>query len=211
MTTLSATTASSVINDAYDRFEHDHYTVRMKLFKLFGAAFTIFDPSGGVAFFSKQKAFKLKEDIRLYSDESATTEVLTIQARQIMDISAAYDVVDTLANEKVGTLKRKGLKSMFKDEWIIMDADDNEIGLIKEDSALMATLRRLHEIFSLIFPQKYHGEIGGQKVCQFSQNFNPFVRKVALDYSLDTEDKLDRRLGIAAAVLLCAIEGRQRS
>ena len=212
MTTMTATTASSsVINDAYDRYEFDSYTVRMKVFKLFGAAFTIYDPSQNVAFYSKQKAFKLKEDIRLYSDESATTEVLSIKARQIMDISAAYDVVDTLANEKVGTLKRKGLKSMFKDEWIIMDADDNEIGLIKEDSALMATLRRLNDIFTLIFPQKYHGEIGGQRICQFSQNFNPFVRKIGLDFSFDTEDKLDRRLGIAAAVLLCAIEGRQRS
>lgn len=44
-------------------FTHENYLVRRKIFKLFGAAFHIYDPSGKVAFYSKQKAFKLKEDI----------------------------------------------------------------------------------------------------------------------------------------------------
>jgi hypothetical protein len=43
----------------------------------------------------------------------------------------------------------------------------------------------------------------------FTRNFNPFVSKVNLDYSMDTQGLLDRRLGIAAAVLLLAIEGKQ--
>lgn len=49
----------------------------------------------------------------------------------------------------------------------------------------------------------------GKQVCIFKQNFNPFVMKINLDYSLDGEGLLDRRLGIAAAILLCAIEGKQ--
>ena len=45
--------------------------------------------------FSEQKMFRLREDIRVYSDESKSQEVLSIKARQILDFSAAYDVVDT--------------------------------------------------------------------------------------------------------------------
>lgn len=210
MTTVTAMTgATSTIDPSYDRYAFDSYTVKRQLFKLFGAAFTICDPHGTMAFYSTQKAFKLKEDIRLYTDNSLQTEVLTIQARRIIDFGAAYDVVDPVAGHKVGALKRKGVKSMFKDEWRIMDEHDTEIGLIKEDSALLAMLRRGIDLAALILPQKYHGEIEGQTVCQFSQNFNPFVPKITLDFTLDPDHRLDRRLGIAAAVLLCAIEGKQ--
>ncbi len=188
------------------RYEQDTYLVRKKIFKLFGAAFHIYDSSGNVLFYSKLKAFKLKEDIRVYSDESMQTELLTIQARQILDIAATYDVVDAQTGEKVGALKRKGLKSILKDEWIFLDVNDAEIGLIKEDHVALALIRRF--LCNLV-PQTYNGELGGKMVCQFKQNFNPFVTKIALDFSMDKERALDRRLGLAAAVMLCAIEGKQ--
>jgi hypothetical protein len=41
------------------------------------------------------------------------------------------------------------------------------------------------------------------------QKFNPFVMKINLDYSMDVNGLLDRRLGIAEAILLCAMEGKQ--
>lgn len=189
-----------------EAFTHESYLVRRKILKLFGAAFHIYDPNGKVVFYSKMKAFKLKEDIRLYTGEDMQTEVLTIIARHIIDFSAAYDVIDPATNTKVGVFKRKGLKSILKDEWIIMDAEDREIGFIKEDSMLLALIRRF---LMNIIPQKYYGELGGEKVCLFKQNFNPFVMKINLDFSMDRKGLLDRRLGIAGAVLLCAIEGKQ--
>ena len=189
-----------------EAFAHESYLVRRKIFKLFGAAFHIYDPSGRVVFYSKMKAFKLKEDIRLYTGEDMQTEILRIQARQIIDFSAAYDVIDSTTSRKVGVLKRKGLKSILKDEWIIMDAEDKEIGFIKEDSTLLALIRRF---LTNLIPQKYHGELKGEQVCIFKQNFNPFVMKINLDFSMDQKGLLDRRLGIAGAVLLCAIEGKQ--
>ena len=187
-------------------FSHESYLVRKKIFKAFGAAFHIFDPTGRVAFYSKMKAFTLKEDIRLYTGEDMKTEVLKIQARQVIDISAAYDVIDPANDKKIGALKRKGMKSILKDEWIIMDAEDREMGLIKEDSVLLALIRRF---LTNLIPQKYYGEFQGEQTCVFKQNFNPFVTKIDLDFSMDTNGLLDRRIGIAGAVLLCAIEGKQ--
>lgn len=187
-------------------FTHPTYTVRRQIFKMLGAAFHIYDPNGSVAFYSKQKAFKLKEDIRVYTGEDMQNEVLTIKARNIIDFSAAYDVFDPNSQTKVGVLKRKGMKSILKDEWIIMDANENQIGLIQEDSMMLALVRRF---LTNLVPQSFDGTIHGQKVCHFKQNFNPFVTKITLDYSMDINNLLDRRLGIAAAVLLCAIEGKQ--
>jgi uncharacterized protein YxjI len=189
-----------------ERFAHSNYLVRKKVMKLAGGVFHIYDPMGNVAFYTKQKAFKLKEDIRIYTGEDMQVEVLSILARQVIDFSAAYDVVDPLSGGKVGALKRKGMKSMIRDEWLILDAFDNEIGMIQEDSMGLAMIRRF---LTNLIPQAFSGTVGGRQVCSFKQNFNPFVTKINLDFSMDTAGTLDRRLGMAAAVLLCAIEGRQ--
>lgn len=194
------------LSDTSSVFSHVTYLVRKKVFTLFDSAFHIYDPNGILAFYARQKAFKLKEDIRLYSGENMRTELLSIQARNIIDFSASYDVIDPSINMKVGALRRKGMKSLLRDEWIIMDTEDKEIGFIKEDSMTLALIRRF--LINLI-PQKYSGELKGKQVCVFKQNFNPFVMKITLDFSMDKNGLLDRRLGIAGAVLLCAIEGRQ--
>lgn len=188
-------------------FKHSQYLVRSKFFKLFGKAFHIYDPQGNLVLYSKMKAFKLREDIRLYTGEDMQTEVLLIAARKILDFASTYDVTDSKTKEKVGALRRKGIKSIIRDEWVFLDNNDREIGTIREDSTFLALVRRF--LINLI-PQSYQGEINGSPVCSFKQNFNPFLLKIQLDFTPDTRGALDRRLGLAAAVLLCAIEGRQK-
>jgi hypothetical protein len=46
-------------------------------------------------------------------------------------------------------------------------------------------------------------------VADFKQRFNLFSYQLDVDFSMDTTRQLDRRLGVAAAILLAAIEGRQ--
>lgn len=192
-----------------EAFSHQTYTVRRKFLTFAGAKFHIYDPSDELVMFCKLKAFKLKEDIRLYTDEDMTTELLSIQARQIIDFSSAYDVVDAVSGEHVGALRRKGMKSMVKDEWIILDSAGSEVGLIQEDSAMKALARRFVEFAAMLLPQAYHMTYGGQPVGSMKQNFNPFVLKINIDFTQDQQMLLDRRLGMAAAILMCAVEGRQ--
>ena len=63
----------------------ESYTIRRKVLKVLGAAFHIYDPQGGVVGYCKQKAFKLKEDIRIFTDESRSQEWLVIKARKMLD------------------------------------------------------------------------------------------------------------------------------
>ena len=191
-----------------DAFLHDRYLFRRKVLKVFGGEFRIYDSSGNLALFSKQKAFKLKEDIRAYADESMTNELLTMKARQIVDFGATYDVEDTQQAVKVGSLRRKGLKSLIRDEWLLFDPQEQQIGVIQEDSAILALIRRFVPWANLI-PQRYNIRIGGQPVASLKQHFDPFVLKYTLDLSRDYEKRLDRRLAIAAGILFCAIERRQ--
>lgn len=189
------------------RFENQKYVIRRKIVTLIGDNFHIFDTNGQLLLFSRLKGFKLKEDIRLYTNEEMDEELLLIRARNIIDFSATYDVIDSKTEEKVGALKRKGLKSILKDEWLILDQNDSEIGSIKEDSMLLALIRR---IITGLIPQKYHVMVNGTVVGLFKQNFNPFVIKLNVDLSADTKGLLDKRLALSAGILLCAIEGKQQ-
>ena len=205
------TQAPNVADASLERFAHPTYTVRRKVFKLFGGAFHVYGPDGELALYSKMKAFKLREDIRLYSDESMSQELLTIHTKSVFDISGTYDVEDSVSGERIGALQRRGFKSMLRDEWLILDAAGQQVGKITEDSTLKALVRRFVDAAALLLPQTYHVEMDGQAVATMRQSFNFIVQRLHVDFSTDTEARLDRRLGLAAAVLLLAVEGRQDS
>ncbi|MCE5190588.1 MAG: hypothetical protein LLG08_02290 [Actinomycetia bacterium] len=191
-------------------FSAERYVVRRKVFKLAGGAFHVYDPQGMLVAYSEQKAFKLKEDIRVYADESKTRELLVIQARQVIDFSAAYDVTDSTTRAKVGALRRRGGRSILRDEWKVLDPSDAEVGTIIEDSMGWALFRRM---LTNLVPQKYDvffpDVTTGQKIANMDQQFNPFVYKLDVDLSTDPAKRFDRRLAVSAAILLAAIEGRQ--
>ncbi len=186
-------------------FSYSQYLLKRQVFALAGK-FRVFEPSGKLVLFSEQKMFKIREDIRVYSDEGKTQEVLMIKARQIVDFSAAYDVVDSATGQKVGALRRRGLASILRDEWEILDVGDNVVGKLFEDSMALALVRRF---LSNLVPQNYDITFGTNRVADLKQNFNPFSYQLNLDFSMDINKILDRRLGLAAGILLAAVEGRQ--
>jgi uncharacterized protein YxjI len=188
-----------------DAFAQDWYRVRRKVFKIFGGAFHVYDRDQHVIAYSKQAAFRLREDIRIFTDESMQTPLLTIQSRQIVDFSAAYDVVDAREGKKVGAARRKGWTSILRDSWELLDANDRPVGKVSEDSAGLALLRRF---LTNLVPQRFDVvDPSGRKQADLDQRFNPFVYK--LDVTVDSGSTIDRRLVLAAAVLIAAIEGRQ--
>ena len=187
------------------RFDYPKYVMREEL-KLVGKKFHIYGPNGDELCSADMKAFKLREDIRLYAGEDQKTEVLLIKAREIFDVSATYDVVDPVARETVGAIKRRGLRSLVRDEWVILDPGGQQLVEIKEEHILLALLRRF--LISLV-PQQYIGLMHERAVCVFKQHWNPFVLNMSVDFSEDINRTLDRRLGLAAAVLLCTVEGKE--
>ena len=189
-------------------FQFPTYLLKRQAIALTGK-FRFYDPAGRLVMFSEQKMFRLREDIRVYDSEDKSREVLSVKARQIMDFSAAYDVMDTELNQKVGVLRRKGLRSILRDEWEVLDANDRLIGQLFEDSVAMALLRRL--LLGSWLPQNYDLTVGETRVADLKQNFNLFRYELNLDFSMDTTHRLDRRVGIAAGILLAAVEGKQDS
>ena len=184
------------------------FTIRRKVLTLAGAKFHIYKPDGSLLGFCKQKAFKLKEDIRIYSDESMTEERVLIQARAMIDFSGAYDVIDSRNQANVGALRRRGWSSMIRDTWTVLDENEMESATIQEDSAAMALVRRFLPMGQFV-PQKYSMiEHQGAAIAQFRQHFNPFVQRMTV--SVPEGCPINPILVLAAGVLLMAIEGRQK-
>lgn len=184
----------------------NQYIARRNFLNFFGIRCRILTPDGQPFMFVHLKAFKLKEDITVYADEAQTQPLLSIKARSILDFSAAYDVVDATNGEHVGVLRRKGWSSLMRDEWQILDAQEQLVGILQEDSLILALVRRF---VSNLLPQNYTLTMGGHTVAEVRGSWNPFLVKHTMDLSADAEGRVDRRLAIAASVLLMTIEGKQ--
>ena len=200
-------TAAKTAAIAAPVFQQDRFIARQKIFS-FVPQFRFVDLNGNSLAFLRKKVFTWKDEVRVFTDESQTMELLYIKARKIIDWGTAFDVTDSINHQKVGALKRQAWKSLLRKEWIILDENDQEIGKLQEDSMFLATIRRY---VTNIIPQSYSFEIGGQPVGTARQNWNFFAPKMEVDFSIDPDKKFDRRLAAAAIVLLMAVEGRQSS
>ena len=192
----------------------EQYTIRRKFWKIFGASFFIDNAEGQTVGFCKQKAFKIREDIRIFTDETQSKELIRISTRSVWDISGTYEIFDA-EGTKLGAVKRKGIRSTFiRDEWDMLSAEGAVIGTMKEDSTWKAILRRMHEIVAAFMPQSFHlKDPAGNELAVMRQHFNPFLYRLGISIKNPggpgVDDGPDELLILALACVVAAIEGRQ--
>jgi uncharacterized protein YxjI len=164
--------------------------------------------------FVQQKRMKLKEDLRAYADDSKTAEVFRIKAQQVWDPRARYDVTDP-AGQQIGQLQKVFGKSLLRSTWRIYDASGEEVVWARERSLFVALIRRLIGLVPFIgellelLPIPYHFDYnrGDERIGGLERILG--VRdRYRLDVSGDTERALDRRVAIALAVGLDALQAR---
>ena len=183
----------------------NQYMIREKFWKIFGNKFWFEDVDEKRYGFCEQKRFKLKEDIRIYVDESKSQEWLKIKQKQIVDAWGGYDIIDSLSGEHIGTVRRKFWASVLRTRWHLLDAAGNEIGMLIEDSMGYALARRI--LLGILLPKKFHIEIGGGgEFVTMRQMFNPFIKKLVVN--IPPSHPLDRRFIAGLAIVIAAIDGR---
>ncbi|WP_160139256.1 hypothetical protein [Chryseobacterium sp. c4a] len=97
--------------------------------------FNITDKNGNYVAYVRQKMFKLKEDVIVFNDESKSKELFRIRANQWIDFNASYSLNDIVDNKNYGRLARKGMRSIWKASYDILDSKDQPKFKIQEDSA----------------------------------------------------------------------------
>jgi hypothetical protein len=168
-------------------------------------------PAGDPIAFVRQKKLKIKEDIRFYADESESQELFRIQARTWLDTGGSrYDVL--AGEEKIGTLDHVLGKSLLRTTWRVRDAQEEEVAIARERSQVAAIARRLidfvPDVGGLIpIPYNFDILVDDRVVGTMNRKFQLRDRYV-LDLSGDHERKVDRRVAVALAIGLDALQNR---
>jgi uncharacterized protein YxjI len=95
---------------------------------------TVTDGGGNPVMYVRQKLFKLKEQIHVYRDDSKSQELFQINADRIIDFSANYRFT-TATGDAVGSVKRRGARSLWKASYDVADSQGQAVLNIEEESA----------------------------------------------------------------------------
>jgi uncharacterized protein YxjI len=199
-----------------DRFQHDRFLVD-QLIRPIANLYRITPlaagetPAGGPVAFVRQKKLAIREDIRFFADESESEELFRIKARSVLDTGGSrYDVLAT-DDSRIGVLHHT-LRSILRTRWSIQDADEQEFAVAEERSAVMAVARRLIDFvpdYGGLIPIPYNFDIrvDGQVAGRMDRKFK-LRDQYVLDLSGDHERRIDRRVAIALAIGLDALQNR---
>jgi hypothetical protein len=92
----------------------------------------ITDASGNLVYYVKQKLFKLKEAVTVFADREQTQPLYQINADRVIDFSARYHFTDTAGNA-LGSIKRQGMKSLWKARYDIMAGEEVVMNITEEN------------------------------------------------------------------------------
>lgn len=165
--------------------------------------------------FVRQKPFKFKEDIRFYTDESRSTELMRIKARQRFDPHARYDITDPNGS-KIGEIQKVFGTSLFRSTYQLFNAQGIEVARATEKSLLVALFRRLVGFvptlgnFANWLPIPYHFLFmrNGTELGSHRRHLWKLMDIYTIDMSGDPERTVDRRLILAIAVGMDALQAR---
>jgi hypothetical protein len=179
-------------------FSHNTYVLKPQGLTL-TPKFRACDPQDQSVLFSEQKnRWSMPfTTIRLYADEKRKLELLLIEECNQTGTANTYQVTDSLTGEKVGAVAGDWT-SWFEDAWFIADSNGSVIARIREKSTGRAIL---HNLVEGIVPQILYILIGDVQVAELRQKNVMIGHQLIVDFNLDA-DKLDHRLGIAAAFLI---------
>ena len=179
------------------------YRIRKKVLALTGQ-YWIEDANGAQLGYSKQKMLKLKEDIRVFSDESMNRELFQIRQQQIMDIWGTFGVIDSGTNAPLGYVRRKAVMSSFvADEWEMRDPYNNLVGEIKEGTG--RGLARKYLPGGGLIPEKLTMTLGGQPVAYINQQFK-IIGDIWEIQCQNLPATFDRRVFLGGVILMGMIE-----
>ena len=177
-----------------DRFAYQQYVIKRPFLSVMGRRYYVYAPDGSPVAFLKHPLMKLRGEFTIYADDTETTPLLLVRARNIVALNMAHDVMDPNTGERIGSIRSRGLKSIFQDVWDILDINDQPIGVIEETG--LAVLRR----FIKFLPGSHRIELHGQLVATLQQKFRFFIKEELLDLS-PGGDQLDHRFAVACALL----------
>lgn len=176
---------------------------------------TITDANKQTLAFIRQKIFRFREHVEVYTDKKRSTLLADIKTNKVIDWSARYTFTAPEGNE-LGSVGRKGMRSLWKATYTIFEAGGtNEVKfLIEEENplakifdSLLGEIPILGFLSAVLFQPKYIATrvTDGEKVMRLSKKAAFFEGRFTIDKleeSLTSTEELNLMLGFQMITLL---------
>lgn len=196
------------------------FLVRQKI-QLIGNEYRVYEATGDdneelMVAYARQKILALKEKFTFFADDNKQSVAFELQARQVMDFGARYDVRDA-SGELIGTIGKAFKASLFRSTWNIYAPGKEEapIFVARERSKKLAISRRLWGLLPYIgelpFFLKYHFDFIDPKTEKVYATYNK-IATIRDHYKLSAKESIlevaDWRVLVATAVMMDALQDR---
>jgi len=167
------------------------------------------DAAGNMVAYVRQKMLKFKEDVILFSDESRQNELYRIRADRWIDFNANYSFSRS-NGEYLGSIGRKGMKSLWKSSYIISDPEKKEEYTISEENpwakvgdAFLSQVPLVGIVTGYLFNPRYIVKnLNGEIVARLSKKASFFGRNFKLDSVMDIPDEDGERMMLSLMMLV---------
>lgn len=177
-----------------------HYVIKRKFWSFFERIFRVWTRDGQLIMYIKHPLLKLREEFIVYADEAQTRPLLRVKSKQVIAINFSYDITDANTGQLFGSVQKKGLKSIIRDKFILLDENGQEIGYAEEQGA--SIMRR-------VFPwltSKHAIFVDGHQAAFIKQKFRFFTKEFEVDLQ---PSRLDPKFVLAVALLALIAEARR--
>ncbi|MGV4415345.1 hypothetical protein [Chryseobacterium sp. T1] len=96
--------------------------------------FTINDKHGTSLAYVRSKIFKLKDSVQVFKDTTKKEVIYNINANQWIDFNASFKITEP-NGDNIGRIARKGMRSIWKSTYNIIDKQDQQLFTITEENA----------------------------------------------------------------------------
>jgi hypothetical protein len=187
-------------------FSQTNYVIKQQGLAISGK-YCLYDQNNNPLLYIEEKVkwIPTSTTVHVYADDKKTQEILTMKDRPE---NTDMDVIDAESGQKIGGINPTvdNLSEFIKDAWAITDADDKPLGKVAEISTGQSFLR---EVTGNELPQKLDIKVGETVVAELRQKVKMIGYELNVDFSMDINHILNRRLGIAAAIHVALHHGKE--
>jgi uncharacterized protein YxjI len=176
------------------------FFVKRKFWSFLDRVFRVHTADGQMILYVKHPVFRLREEFTIWADEAQTQPVFKLKSKQIIAINFCFDITDAITGRHIATIQKRGLKSLVRDTFLILDPAGNQIGMMEEHGH--SFLRRIFPILT----SKHELTMNGQMVAFVRQIFRFFIREFQVDLQ---PSAIDPRFVLACALLAIIAEARR--
>jgi hypothetical protein len=176
------------------------YRVKRRFWSFLERTFRVFTLDGQLIMLVRHPLLRLREEFMVYGDEAESHPLLRVKSRQMVAINFSYDLTDAATGALLGTVQKRGLRSILRDKFLILDQDGREIGSMQEEGA--SILRR----FVPLLTSKHSIHLHGREAARIRQIFRFFTKEFEVELA---PGQADPRFVLACALLALMAEARR--